>query len=134
MLHGVINDTAFRNGYRKFIARWWVYHIIVVLFLDRPLPVVHSLIERPPRRRSNDSPARSFARPRRDPIETIIDAFYSELSVGFMVMPAVECHEFSAGYYSSRFFIGSGYISARIGDASRRHGESSSYQAMELVD
>ncbi|XP_025986901.1 thyrotropin-releasing hormone-degrading ectoenzyme isoform X2 [Solenopsis invicta] len=22
MLHGVINDTAFRNGYRKFIARW----------------------------------------------------------------------------------------------------------------
>ncbi|XP_050463767.1 thyrotropin-releasing hormone-degrading ectoenzyme-like isoform X2 [Cataglyphis hispanica] len=22
MLHGVINDTAFRNGYRKFVARW----------------------------------------------------------------------------------------------------------------
>ncbi|XP_011050207.1 PREDICTED: thyrotropin-releasing hormone-degrading ectoenzyme-like, partial [Acromyrmex echinatior] len=22
MLHGVINDTAFRNGYQKFIARW----------------------------------------------------------------------------------------------------------------
>lgn len=34
MLHGVINDTAFRNGYRKFIARWWVYHIIVV-FIPR---------------------------------------------------------------------------------------------------
>jgi len=102
MLHGVINDTAFRNGYRKFIARWWVYHIIVVLSLEAPF--------RPLSGRSNDSLARSLVQRDRvirwTMVETIIDAFYNELSVDSVLMSAVECHELSAGYYPSCFFIG----------------------------
>lgn len=74
MLHGVINDTAFRNGYRKFIARWWVYHIIVDLSFN--WAVVRSLIARSRHRRLYHS----LVRPRDSVVETIIYAFYSELS------------------------------------------------------
>jgi len=78
MLHGVINDTAFRNGYRKFIARWWVYHIIVVLSFTSA--IIRLLIARSWHRCLYHSFSRSLVRQRDSVIETIIDTFYSELS------------------------------------------------------